>query len=139
MINKAKIIANYSYHTIQLAKICLQRVIMTRDLTLFPEDKIGNTLWQMHNSAEDTEHEREIEFSVLFATKSLALKFGALLLENNQKLSLTSANTNPAMPWEITAYPLMTPTYENMSGYQDLLVSSSAAFKGLFDGVYFVN
>jgi hypothetical protein len=112
---------------------------MTRDLILFPEDKIGNTLWQMHNSVEDTEHERDIEFSVLFATKSLALQFGKLLLENNQKLSLTSANTNPAMPWEITAYPLMTPTYENISGYRDLLVSSSEAFEGVFDGVYFVN
>jgi hypothetical protein len=112
---------------------------MVRDLTLFPHDEIGNMLWQMYTNDENMVHEREVEFSVLFATKSLALKFGELLLENNQKLSLTSANTNPAMPWEITAYPLMTPTYENMSGYQDLLVSSSAAFEGQFNGVYFVN
>jgi hypothetical protein len=115
------------------------RVIMTRDLTLFPEDEIGNTLWQMHTNDDDLTHEREIEFAVLFASQSLALQFGKLLLENNQKLSLTSANTNPAMPWEITAYPLMSATYENISDYRDLLVSSSTQFEGVFDGVYFIN
>jgi hypothetical protein len=38
------------------------RVIMTRDLTLFPEDEIGNTLWQMQENGEDLINEREIEF-----------------------------------------------------------------------------
>lgn len=112
---------------------------MTRDLTLFPDDEIGNTLWLMHTNDDDLTHEREIEFSVLFASQSNALQFGKLLLENNQKLSLINANTNPATPWEITAYPLMFATYENISSYQDLLVSSSAQFEGVFDGVYFVN
>ncbi|KGJ96274.1 ribonuclease E inhibitor RraB [Colwellia psychrerythraea] len=111
---------------------------MTRDLVLFPEDEIGNTLWQMQESGEDLTTEREIEFSVLFPEQELALKFGQLLLENNQKLSFTPSEAHPNLPWEITAYPQMPVTYENISSYQELLESSAAPLKGQFDGVYFV-
>ncbi len=61
---------------------------MTRDVTQFPKDKIGDALWQMQQGGDDLSIEREIEFSVLFPSQELALKFGQLLLENNQKLSL---------------------------------------------------
>ena len=111
---------------------------MTRDLALYPEDEIGNTLWQMNESGEDLISEREIEFSILFPSQELALKFGQLLLENNQKLSFTPSEAHPDLPWEITAYPQMPATYDNISSYQELLESSAAPFKGQFDGVYFV-
>jgi len=111
---------------------------MTRDLTLFPEDEIGNTLWLMQESGDDLISEREIEFSILFPNQELALKFGQLLLENNQKLSLTPSEAHADLPWEITAYPQMPVTYENISSYQELLESSAAPLKGQFDGVYFV-
>jgi hypothetical protein len=114
------------------------RVIMTRDLAIFPEDEIGNTLWQMQENGEDLISEREIEFSILFPEQELALKFGQLLLENNQKLSFTPSEAHPGLPWEITAYPQMQVTYENITSYQELLESSSAPLKGQFDGVYFV-
>ena len=111
---------------------------MTRDLAIFPEDEIGNTLWQMQESGEDLITEREIEFSVLFPEQELALKFGQLLLENNQKLSFTPSEAHAGLPWEITAYPQMPVTYDNISSYQELLESSAAPLKGQFDGVYFV-
>ena len=109
-----------------------------RDLTLFPEDEIGNMLWQMQENGEDLISDREIEFSVLFPSQALALKFGQLLLENNQKLSFSPFEENEALPWEITAYPQMPITYENIMSYQDLIVSGSAPFEGQFDGLYFV-
>ena len=111
---------------------------MTRDLALFPEDEIGNTLWQMQENGDDLTTEREIEFSILFPSEELALKFGQLLLENNQKLSFTPSETYPDLPWEITGYPQMPASYENISSYQELLESSAEPFKGQFDGVYFV-
>jgi len=111
---------------------------MTRDLAIFPEDEIGNTLWQMQENGEDLISEREIEFSVLFPEQELALKFGQLLLENNQKLSFTPSEAHSDLPWEITAYPQMPVTHENIISYQELLESSSAPLKGQFDGVYFV-
>ncbi len=112
---------------------------MSRNLTHFPEDEVGNTLWQMQQNGDELLNEREIEFSVLFPSQALALKFGQLLLENNQKLSFTPYEANAELPWEITAYPYMSATYENITNYQALLESSASPLKGEFAGMYFVN
>lgn len=112
---------------------------MSRDLTLFPEDEIGNALWQMQEGGDVLENEREIEFSMLFSSQELALEFGQILLENNQKLSFTPFEENDDFPWEITAYPYMSATYENILSYQDLLISSGEALEGQFNGVYFIS
>lgn len=111
---------------------------MSRDLTLFPEDELGNTLWQMSQAGENLEDEREIEFSMLFPSQELALKFGQVLLENNQKLSFTPFVENETLPWEITAYPFMTASYENITSYQDLLIGSADELEGQFNGIYFI-
>lgn len=109
---------------------------MTRDLILFPDDKIGDALWQMQQDGGDLTQLREVEFSVLFPSKELALQFGQLLLENNQKLSFTPFPDNESLPWEITAYPEMSLSYENITAYQELLETSSAPLQGHFDGFY---
>jgi len=109
---------------------------MNRDLTLFPNDNIGDALWQMQQAGEELEQAREVEFSVLFTTQALALQFGQLLLENNQKLSFTPFQDNDEYPWEITAYPAMPLSYENITAYQELLESSSEPLQGKFDGFY---
>ena len=112
---------------------------MSRDLILFPEDELGNTLWQMLEKGETLEDEREVEFSMLFPTQEQALKFGQVLLENNQKLSFTPFVENETLPWEITAYPYMTVTYENIMSYQELLIGSGEELQGQFNGIYFIN
>jgi hypothetical protein len=109
---------------------------MKRDLALFPNDKIGDTLWEFQQAGDDLAQIREVEFSVLFPSQALALQFGQLLLENNQKLSFTPFQENEQFPWEITAYPEMPLNYENISAYQELLETSSAPLQGKFDGFY---
>lgn len=107
---------------------------MTRDLALFPENEIGDTLWQLLQTGVDLTQEAEVEFSVVFPSDELALKFGQLLLENNQKLSFCPYDGDELNPWEITAYPFMPLTYDNISAYQTLLIDSSAPLQGKFDG-----
>ncbi len=109
---------------------------MSRDLILYPNDNTGEYLWQRQQAGDDLEQPREVEFSVLFPTQVLALKFGQLLLENNQKLSFTPFQDNDEYPWEITAYPEMPLSYENISAYLELLETSSEPLKGKFDGFY---
>ncbi|MFB1015704.1 MAG: hypothetical protein ACI93V_000434 [Alteromonadaceae bacterium] len=109
---------------------------MSRDLTQFPEDNIGDALWKMQQAGDDLFRMRELEFSVLFPSELLALKFGQLLLENNQKISFCPFQNNDELPWEITAYPEFLPSYENIVAYQDLLVTSAMPLKGEFDGWY---
>lgn len=110
---------------------------MERDLTLFPQDDIGEYLWEALNSGNDLNQEREIEFTVIFSSQEQALKFGQLLLENNQKLSFCPFDENEEHPWEVTAYPFISASYENIIGYRQLLTESSAPFEGVFDGFYF--
>lgn len=112
---------------------------MNRNLVLFPNDKTGDVLWEMQQTGDDLEQPREVEFSVLFPTQALALQFGQLLLENNQKLSFTPFQDNEEYPWEITAYPHMSPSYENVTAYQELLETSGEPLKGMFDGFYCVS
>ncbi|GAA6173965.1 hypothetical protein NBRC116592_36350 [Colwellia sp. KU-HH00111] len=109
---------------------------MNRDLTLFPNDSVGDVLWQRQQAGDDLEQPREVEFSVLFPTQALALQFGQLLLENNQKLSFTPFQEDEEYPWEITAYPEMPLSYENISAYQELLANSSEPLQGKLDGFY---
>lgn len=109
---------------------------MNRDLELFPQDNIGDFLWETQKTGVELTMPREVEFSVLFPSQALALEFGQLLLENNQKLSFTPFEDNEEYPWEITAYPEMPLSYENISAYQALLESSCAPFNGKFDGFY---
>jgi hypothetical protein len=109
---------------------------MSRDLTLYPNDNTGEYLWQRQQAGDDLDEPREVEFSVLFPSQELALKFGQLLLENNQKLSFTPFQDNEEYPWEITAYPIMPLNYENISSYQTLIENSSEPLKGHFDGFY---
>jgi len=109
---------------------------MSRDSTLFPSDSIGDFLWERQEDNIDLDIAREVEFSVLFPSQVLALKFGQLLLENNQKLSFTSFEGNEEYPWEITAYPEMSLKYENITAYQELLEASCEPLKGKFDGFY---
>lgn len=111
---------------------------MSRDFTVFPEDELGNTLWQMSEEGDSLENEREIEFSMLFPSQELALKFGQVLLENNQKLSFTPFTESETLPWEITAYPFMAASYENIISYQDLLIGSADELEGEFNGVFFM-
>jgi hypothetical protein len=109
---------------------------MDRDLTLFPNDKNSDALWQMQQAGEVLDEIREIEFSVLFPSQELALQFGQLLLENGQKLSCTPFQDNKRLPWEVTAYPEMALNYENINAYQALLEDNCEQFQGKFDGFY---
>ena len=107
-----------------------------RDMSLFPQDEIGDTLWEMLQQGDDLAQAREIEFSVIFSDKDSALKFGHFLLENNQKISFCPFPESKEFPWEVTAYPEVAASYENIMAYIDLLNSSSAPFSGKFDGWY---
>jgi hypothetical protein len=93
----------------------------------------------MLEGGDDLTIEREFEFSVIFSDQKQALKFGELLLENNQKLSFCPFQGDDAFPWEITAYPFMSASYENIAAYQELLTTSCAPFSGQYDGWYCVD
>lgn len=109
---------------------------MIRDHNQFPDDEIGNLLWQWVTLEVDLTLPYEVEFSVIFSEQQQALEFGQLLLENGQKLSFSPYQGSDTHPWEITAYPQMPLTYQNIISYQALLSEHCLAFSGLYDGWY---
>lgn len=111
-------------------------MMIKREFSIFPEDKTGDLLWQLLNQGCDLNATYEIEFSMIFPSEQQALAFGHLLLANNQKISFSPFETHKSHPWEITAYPNMPLSYQNIIGYQQLLISNATAFAGIFDGWY---
>lgn len=109
---------------------------MERDLGLFPPDEIGDVLWQLLQNGDDLSSEHEVEFSTIFPSEALALKFGHLLLANNQKLSFSPYQGNDKLSWEITAYPQMALSYQNIIAYRALLEVNAEGFEGKYDGWY---
>ena len=105
-----------------------------RDLALFPDNDTGEKLWQFLQQGIDINQPVEVEFSMLFPSQEHALAFGALLLANNQKLSFSIFDQHETHTWEITTYPEMPLTYQNIVGYQELLLSHAGEFDGVFDG-----
>ncbi len=109
-----------------------------RDLAIFPNDELGDKLWQLLLQGVDINLPVEVEFSMLFPLKEKALAFGALLLENNQKLSFSTFEQHESHTFEITAYPEMPLTYQNIAGYQALLMSHADGYDGIYDGWFSV-
>ncbi|QOL25706.1 ribonuclease E inhibitor RraB [Thalassotalea sp. LPB0316] len=109
---------------------------MERDLAVYPDNETGDLLWSLVEAGVDLGQPYEVEFSVIFEQEQQALNFGRLLLENNQKLSFSPYNGSDSHPWEITAYPSMPLSIENIDGYTQLLQENSAEFAGVFDGWY---
>ena len=115
-----------------------ERVKVERDLSQFPNSPLGDVIFEAYQAHGEAlaEHELELEFSVIFPSQELALKFGHMLLENGQKLSFSPYQGNAELPWEITAYPSMLLTYDNVNSYCQLLAEHSQAYQGSFDAWY---
>ncbi len=107
---------------------------MNRDFEKFPDDINGDALWKMQQSGDDLSKPREIEFTVVFSTEAEALKFGETLLLNRQKILLADNEENKEYPFEIIVYVYMEATYDEISGYEELLESHAIKFNGRGDG-----
>ncbi|MBL1141898.1 MAG: ribonuclease E inhibitor RraB [Proteobacteria bacterium] len=107
---------------------------MNRDPDIFPDDVNGDALWEMQQSGDDLSKPREIEFTIVFSEEEEALKFGETLLINRQKILLADNNENKTHPFEIVVYVYMEATYDEITGYQDLLEMHATKFNGRGDG-----
>lgn len=107
---------------------------MIRDPDNFPNDVNGDALWRMLENGDDLSKQREIEFTVIFATEDDAIKFGETLLINRQKILLCDNKENSEYPFELVAYIYMEATHEEISAYEDLLELHATPFNGHNDG-----
>lgn len=102
--------------------------------TDFPDDENGQVLRQMVEQGDNLSVPREIDFAVIFPTEDAALKFALRLLKSGQKVSFSEYEEHDELPWQVLVHPLMEPTHENISGYEDLLAKEAEALGGRNDG-----
>jgi hypothetical protein len=107
---------------------------MKRDYTRFPDDENGDVLWRMLEDGDNLSKPREIDFSVVFPTEDAALQFAVHLLRNDQKVSFSKYEEHDQLPWQVHAHPLMEPTHENITGFENQLGEDAAEFGGRNDG-----
>ena len=107
---------------------------MTRNKNEFPDDVNGDALWEMKNKGDDLSKPREIEFTILFSDESEALEFAETLLINRQKILLADNEDNQNYPIEIIVFVFMEASYEEITGYQELLEMHATKFNGIGDG-----
>lgn len=107
---------------------------MTRDYSEFPGDENGDVLWRMRQAGDNLAKPREIDFSVIFPTEQTALEFAVYLLRQNQKVSFAEIENNDEMPWQVQAHPVMVPSHESITQYENQLAEDAAEFSGLTDG-----
>jgi hypothetical protein len=107
---------------------------MTRDYTKFPDDENGDVLWRMRQEGDDLDKPREVDFSVIFPSEEAALQFAVDLLRNDQKVSFAAYPENTERPWQVQAHPVLVPSHENISGYEDQLARHAEPLGGRNDG-----
>lgn len=107
---------------------------MSRDYSIFPDDENGDILWDMSQDGDNLAKPREVDFSVIFPTEAAALEFAVHLLRNDQKVSFSAYEEHEEMPWQVQAHPILIPTHENITGYENQLGQDSALYGGRNDG-----
>lgn len=107
---------------------------MQRDLTLYPKDDNGDTLWHIAQQGVDLSRTREIDFSVVFPTKEAALEFSVAMLRCEQKVRCRYYPENTAFPMDVTVYLTMVPTYKAIVAFEEELVLQATPLGGYNDG-----
>jgi len=109
-------------------------VNMNRDYSQFPDDASGDALWHMVQQGDDLSKIRDVEFIVAFPTENEALKFGEILLYNRQKILLCDNPESEAYPYEIAVTVTMSPNYQEITEYENLLLHHASELNGRNDG-----
>lgn len=107
---------------------------MHRDFSDFPDDENGNILWGMAKDGDKLQVPREVNFSVVFPSEQSAMTFAVHLLRNGQKVSCSEYDGKKGFSWQVEAHPVMAATYENISGYEQLLGDDAKSLGGINDG-----
>jgi len=107
---------------------------MERNLIQFPDDENGDVLRRMQEHGDDLSIPREVDFSVIFPSEDSALQFAVHMLKNEQKVSFSAYEEHDELPWQVQAHPVMEPTHENITGYEEQLAEDAAKYGGRNDG-----
>ena len=88
----------------------------------------------MAHDGDNLSKRREVNFSVIFPSEDAALEFAVHLMRNGQKVSFGPYEGNEELPWQVEVHPVLLPTHEDITNYENLLAKDSEPLGGQNDG-----
>lgn len=104
---------------------------MTND---FPDDENGDVLRRMLRNGDDLTKPREVDFSVVFPSASVAQDFADHFGRLGFKVSVRESNCVPELPWDVTVSNHMLPTHAGITDFEGTLEAAAVPFGGRNDG-----
>ena len=107
---------------------------MSRDVKRFPNDATGDALWLAHLHGKDLSQEQAVQFAMLFADETSALKFGLHLLRQGYWVQVNEYAGKPGFSHEVLADIFLPTTHGAITGTEQWLAERFAPLGGKNDG-----
>ncbi len=107
---------------------------MTRMSDDFPNDENGDVLRRMQQDGDDFTKPRDVDFSVVFPSKSSAEEFADHFRRSGFKVAVQECDGERELPWDVTVTRYMLPTHAEITEVENTLEDAAAPLGGSNDG-----
>lgn len=108
---------------------------MKRDFKQFPNDDNGEVLWQLRSQGDALTDPREIDFTVIFASKQAANEFAATCRKKFKvELQEAEEQQDDGLNWEVIVYTHAVPTHSSITLLEETLRKQAAPLGGRTSG-----
>jgi hypothetical protein len=107
---------------------------MAKTLDELPDDENGDVLRRMLHGGDDLTKARDIDFSVIFPTKSAAEEFADRFRRSGLKVTIHEWDGYREQPWDVTVTRHMLPSHAEITRMEETLEQSATPLGGRNDG-----
>lgn len=100
----------------------------------FPDDENGDVLRRMRESGDNVSAARDIDFTVVFATRDQVQEFGDHFHDLGYRVSAKQSGCVADLPWDVVVVKNMVPTHAAITAFEAELQSVAAPLGGRNDG-----
>jgi hypothetical protein len=100
----------------------------------FPDDDTGDALRRLHRNGDDLTRPRDVDFTVVFATKAAAGRFAEHFGKLGYKVSIRESDCVPNLPWDVLVVRQMVPSHAGITEFEEELQEVAEGLHGRNDG-----
>jgi hypothetical protein len=100
----------------------------------FPNDETGDALRRMQENGDDFTRPRDINFTVVFPSRSLAEAFADDFRGRGYRVSVEKTKCVPELPWDVVIVSHMIPLHSNISEREKMLEETASPLGGRNEG-----
>lgn len=107
---------------------------MTKAFDDFPHDENGDFLRRMQEGGDDFTKPRDMDFSVVFTSESVAEEFADHFRQSGFVVAIEKLDGERDLPWDVTVTRHMIPTYAGITEFEGTLEDVATPLGGHNDG-----